>query len=424
MRNFCKALIFLTIFPLAPCMGVDSSGAISNSISQERNTEALKPLFKKLEMLEASLRANIDAVKAAEASVPPADALIAENAFLDSKNAEILKAIAAFENVGIGRSKDKYSLYLEDSTKAALRMADSAFKMIFEPLKPRKISVEIPSEEAGSLKTTEGMCVRVGPVVYFSTEDSKEAFAFSPAGAKKILSVFGKDKSKEISEYIYGKSEYLPLPQSLKGDIKNLAEMSVWERIEAGGIWMAPILFFGVLALLIALVKSVKVAFIKRADDNIAGNISEKLEDGNIEGALKIARNAPSPYSAMLLSLVKRFKNGTTSMEESAYEHMLIEGGKLHRGMGLISITATVAPLLGLLGTVTGIIKTFGNISEFGTGNAGLMSQGIGEALITTEFGLMVAIPAFVIHALLSRKIKAVLSDMEKLASGILNAAK
>lgn len=77
-------------------------------------------------------------------------------------------------------------------------------------------------------------------------------------------------------------------------------------------------------------------------------------------------------------------------------------------------MTAAVAPLFGLLGTVTGIIKTFGDLSFRGSAQAQLISEGISEALITTEYGLIVAIPAFVAHALFSRRAKAVLSDMEK----------
>ena len=81
------------------------------------------------------------------------------------------------------------------------------------------------------------------------------------------------------------------------------------------------------------------------------------------------------------------------------------------------AVSAAISPLLGLLGTVTGIIKTFGDLSVYGAGNPQLMSGGISEALITTEFGLMVAIPSFVLHAVLSRRGKAILSDMEKAAS-------
>ena len=404
-----------------PAESLPSTTASDCSLAEEKIR--IKGLFGRIEALEAELNKNIAELKKAEATLPSAEALSAENAFLDSVNAEILKAVSAFENVGTGRTPYKYTLDMEDSTKIALSATDRAFHLIFFPRSPRSLTVEIPSANGG-VKRLEGLSARIGPVMYFHCGRTGEAFAFAPADAKRISSVFGTSESEWISEYFSGRAKELPPPFLLEENPKNLAQMSVWERIEAGGIWMAPILVFGFLALFIAAVKSVKVIAIRRAPEDAAEKISSLLESGDADAALKAAKNAPQPYSAMLISLVRRFKNGATAMEESAYEHMLIEGGRLHKGLGLISITATVAPLLGLLGTVTGIIKTFGNISEFGTGNAGLMSRGIGEALITTEFGLIVAIPAFVVHALLSRKIKAVLADMEKLASGILNAAK
>jgi len=82
---------------------------------------------------------------------------------------------------------------------------------------------------------------------------------------------------------------------------------------------------------------------------------------------------------------------------------------KMNRWLPVIALTAGVSPLLGLLGTVTGMIKTFQLISLFGAGDAKLLSSGISEALITTEFGLVVAIPALVFHTYLQRRAKKIL---------------
>ena len=87
----------------------------------------------------------------------------------------------------------------------------------------------------------------------------------------------------------------------------------------------------------------------------------------------------------------------------------------------LIQVTAATAPLLGLLGTVTGMIKTFRLITVFGTGDAKSLSTGISEALITTEFGLIVAIPAIILGAILSRKAKSVVASMEQTAVSFVN---
>ena len=88
------------------------------------------------------------------------------------------------------------------------------------------------------------------------------------------------------------------------------------------------------------------------------------------------------------------------------YATLLEQRNRLERWLGAIAITASVAPLLGLLGTVSGMIATFKAMSLFGAGDARAISEGIAEALITTELGLVVAIPALIAHALMSRRAK------------------
>ena len=104
------------------------------------------------------------------------------------------------------------------------------------------------------------------------------------------------------------------------------------------------------------------------------------------------------------------------------YEELLATQPKLESYLPVIQVTAATAPLMGLLGTVTGMIKTFKQITLFGTGDAKSLSEGISEALITTELGLVAAIPSLILYAILSRKTKAILSEMERLSSLFLNA--
>ena len=84
-------------------------------------------------------------------------------------------------------------------------------------------------------------------------------------------------------------------------------------------------------------------------------------------------------------------------------------------------MSAATAPLLGLLGTVTGMINTFNMITVFGTGDPKMLAGGISEALITTKFGLIVAVPALLMHAFASRKAKGVLANMEETTVSFIN---
>ncbi len=85
--------------------------------------------------------------------------------------------------------------------------------------------------------------------------------------------------------------------------------------------------------------------------------------------------------------------------------------------MPFVAISASAAPLLGLLGTVTGIMNTFSLITIYGTGDVKTLSSGISEALITTEYGLIVAIPSLLLHAFLSSKVRKIVNNLE--ATGV-----
>ena len=109
-------------------------------------------------------------------------------------------------------------------------------------------------------------------------------------------------------------------------------------------------------------------------------------------------------------------------MEDAVQEQLLHELPRLNRFMALISLLAAVSPLLGLLGTVTGIMQIFGVIRLFGNANPGLMAGGISEALITTAAGLAIAIPILLLHNLLTGRVDKIVSDAEKHAATLLNS--
>jgi biopolymer transport protein ExbB len=108
-------------------------------------------------------------------------------------------------------------------------------------------------------------------------------------------------------------------------------------------------------------------------------------------------------------------------MEETMFEKVLDAKVRLNSWIPFVKIAAAVEPLFGLLGTVTGMINTFKLITVFGTQDASTFSSGIAEALITTEWGLITAIPCLLMAAFLARKARAVIDDMEKLGVRIMN---
>ena len=98
---------------------------------------------------------------------------------------------------------------------------------------------------------------------------------------------------------------------------------------------------------------------------------------------------------------------------------MLREVPAIERGLGSIKVLAAVGPLLGLLGTVTGMILTFQQITLFGTGDPKLMADGISQALVTTVLGLVVAVPLILLHSILAGRSRKLIQTLEYQASGI-----
>jgi biopolymer transport protein ExbB len=192
-------------------------------------------------------------------------------------------------------------------------------------------------------------------------------------------------------------------------------------HIAKGGPVMVPILALGAVALLIFTVKWLQVRRVRVATSTDLRAILAALEAGHRDVAERRARAIPGPVGEMLVGAVQHHREPKEYIEEVMYEKMLATRPRLERLVPFLALAAAAAPLLGLLGTVTGMINTFNMITVFGTGDPKTLAGGISEALITTEFGLIVAIPSLLLHAILSRKVKGVLASMEQTATAFIN---
>ncbi|WP_456378129.1 MotA/TolQ/ExbB proton channel family protein [Thiolapillus sp.] len=127
-----------------------------------------------------------------------------------------------------------------------------------------------------------------------------------------------------------------------------------------------------------------------------------------------------NPLGRVLLSWFDNQDADLETLERKVDEAVIKEVPKLQRGLSILKILAVIAPLLGLLGTVTGMIQTFQSITLFGTGDPKLMAGGISQALITTVLGLSAAIPLTFLHAIVSTRSKALVQVLEEQSAGII----
>jgi biopolymer transport protein ExbB len=196
---------------------------------------------------------------------------------------------------------------------------------------------------------------------------------------------------------------------------------SLYEKIAAGGWVMAPLIAIGVASLLVALFKWIQLSRIRVATEKDLQVVLRHLEEQQPTKALAHARSIRGLAGDLLVTAIEHMDEKKEYIEEVLYEKMLAARTKLERGLAFLALTATVGPLMGLLGTVMGMIATFKLISSFGSGDPKVLAAGISEALIATASGMVVAIPALLLHAFLSRKAKGVIGSMEQTAVGFIN---
>ena len=322
----------------------------------------------------------------------------------------------------------KLNLLLEDPEISEELKVKGNINVIFQSL-DRIERVIGGTQYSGKIIDDKGILVdgnftQLGPLLYFS--GSKDEAVGMVIESKSLLpKLVGVNEStrKQIRSFSLGKSPTLPIDTSLGNAIAlEQTQDSVLEHLKKGGIWVYPILLFAFISSLVGIIKFIQIFSIREPKPKVVHQIVEFIHLGKFMDAKDLADQQPSPCREMLLEAVESSSESTDLVEEILYESMLNTQPRLERYLNVIAVTAAIAPLLGLLGTVTGIIKTFKLMNVFGAGDPKPLISGISEALITTELGLILAIPALILHALLSRKVAGVLARMEKLGVAFMNS--
>ena len=271
----------------------------------------------------------------------------------------------------------------------------------------------------------QGAFVLAGPAALFRSDDGQSVGTAEQrlGSLEPAVIAFDSDSdTKAASQLVAEGRGHFPLDPSLGNAHKIAATReSLWEHIGKGGPVMIPILGMAAAALLVALYKWISMSRIKSPSQENIRTLLNAVAVHDKPSAVEAAARIGGPAGEMLSAGVEHIKEPRDLVEEVMYEKILSARLKLQSLLPFIAISASSAPLLGLLGTVTGIINTFKLITVFGSGDVKTLSGGISEALITTKFGLIVAIPSVLLHAFLARKAKGVTDEMEKAAVGLTN---
>jgi biopolymer transport protein ExbB len=272
---------------------------------------------------------------------------------------------------------------------------------------------------------TDGRFVLLGPVAVFRSSDGHGVGAVTqPLGSLEptVLEFPDPGDATAAAEVVSTGVGELPIDPTLGGAFKlRSADAGLLAEFEAGGPVMWPILVLAAATLLVALWKWFGLVLLRRPSPRQIQALMTAVSRRDRDEAERKAREMKGPLGRMLRVGVEHLDEPRELIEEVMYETVMTTRLGLQRFLPFVAISAAAAPLLGLLGTVTGIITTFKLITAFGSGDVGLLSAGISEALITTKWGLIVAIPSLLLHALLSRKARGVVGHMESVAVAFVN---
>ncbi|MFH1423330.1 MAG: MotA/TolQ/ExbB proton channel family protein [Planctomycetota bacterium] len=257
----------------------------------------------------------------------------------------------------------------------------------------------------------------------YLTEDKNDCglLMYSEKGGRKFLH----NPSRNIKRIIVnlfntietGKEQAMLIPvdvtQEMVGSTKyGFESFSDW--FLRGGPVMIPIAIVALLAFFMLLNRLFVLRKEPASADKLFKQTLSVQKTSDWEKAADKLYSTRNALSTVIAAGIENRETSAEKMEENMRSAAIVEVGRLEKFLHSIAVLATISPLLGLLGTVTGMISTFNTITAYGSSDPRLLSSGISEALITTEAGLIIAIPIMLLHSLLSSRVDKIIDEMEK----------
>ncbi len=273
--------------------------------------------------------------------------------------------------------------------------------------------------------------LRIGRVasLYHSPKDERVGILLKREGTyqwEEGLSETTKSNIRKIfKRALAGNSGLLGIPLDVTLGRRRVAEVEYTygaaSYLMKGGPIMIPLILIGLVALMMI---GERIFFLRKnriEDISLIDRLSGYLQEKRYAEAKKLLAETPGVLARVLGHGLSRLDRGREIVQEAIEEAILSELPPFKRFLSAIGVMGSISPLLGLLGTVSGMISTFNVITRFGSGDPKLLSGGISEALITTEVGLAIAIPVLLLHNHLSNRVEEIISKLEEGCAKFIN---
>ena len=270
---------------------------------------------------------------------------------------------------------------------------------------------------SGDNKVYTGTFAFVGPETFFLPDHGAEAGTVRPRAGSPYPIAYGLREwsAADAQAFFQGQAARVPADAS-GGKALRLSETrgKVLDQIQKGGFVAYAILAVGALAALMILQKALDIRNLSLGDPDLIQEFLKLVAAGDTAKADGVARTMKAAPRELFLAGLAGIDRSRELLEEQLQTVLLKQRLHFERRLPLLAVIATAAPLMGLLGTVVGMVKTFALITVFGTGNAAKLASGISEVLVATELGLIVAIPTLIAHGFLSQTIQRNLGMLER----------
>ncbi len=197
------------------------------------------------------------------------------------------------------------------------------------------------------------------------------------------------------------------------GQPKSFHQVLKEKFIEGGSTFMGVILLTLIFGLAISIERIIYLTLASVNTKKLLSSIDEAFENGGVDAAKEIVRNTRGPVAGIFSEGLNRFDDGVEEVEKSIIAYGSVVTGRLENGVSWISLFIALAPMLGFMGTVIGMIKAFDDIAVAGDISPAIVAGGIKIALLTTVFGLIVAVILQIFYNYIISKIESLVNDME-----------
>ena len=242
------------------------------------------------------------------------------------------------------------------------------------------------------------MFLAVAGLMTFTANIASAQDEAAPAATEQVAA------DEPVTDLFAGSGEEVPLHQALKTKF-----------IEGGAGFMSLVLICLILGLALAIERILYLSFSKVNTEKLVDKVSDYIKNGDIKGAMDLCKNTRGPIASIYYQGLKRVEEGQSidAVEKAIVSYGSVENSRMEKGLGWISLFIAIAPSLGFLGTVIGMIQAFDAIQAAGDISPNVVAGGMKVALITTVGGLIVAVILQLFYNYILSKIDSLTIDME-----------